>query len=177
VRETARLVLRRWRPDDVATLARWQADPVLMRHIGRTYEAAETEEALARYEAHWDEHGFGLWAAEEKTSGALVGRVGLSYHRLWPDDPEVGWLIDTAWQGRGLATEAGAESLRCAFDELGFERVVSICTPENLASRAVMAKLGLRRFTRIFDPQLAIELVIHRIDRAAFDTSRRIVGA
>jgi Acetyltransferase (GNAT) domain len=36
------------------------------------------------------------------------------------DDPEVGWLIDIPWQGKGLATEAGAACLALGFEELGF---------------------------------------------------------
>ena len=137
--ETPRLVLRRWRPDDLDTLARWHVDPELMRHMGKpSFTREEMEADLRRVERHWGEHGFGLWAAEERGSGELVGRVGLAYHRVWPSDPEVGWLIDSPWQGRGLATEAGAACLEYAFGELGFERVVSICTAENAASRRVM---------------------------------------
>jgi RimJ/RimL family protein N-acetyltransferase len=116
------------------------ADPILMRHMGRErFSYEEAEAALERHLHHWDRHGFGLWAAEDKQTGELIGRVGLSYHRLWPHDPEVGWLIDTPWQGRGLATEAGAASIRYAFEHLGVERIVSICTPENASSRRVMA--------------------------------------
>jgi RimJ/RimL family protein N-acetyltransferase len=32
------------------------------------------------------------------------------------------------WQGHGLATEAGRACVEYAFGELGFERVVSVCT-------------------------------------------------
>jgi RimJ/RimL family protein N-acetyltransferase len=60
------------------------ADPILMRHMGREpFSHEEAEAALERYLHHWDEHGFGLWAAEDKQTGDLIGCVGLSYHRLW----------------------------------------------------------------------------------------------
>jgi RimJ/RimL family protein N-acetyltransferase len=123
------------------------------------------EADLERYERHWREHGFGLWAAEEKETGALIGRVGLAYHRVWPDDPEVGWLIDTPWQGRGLATEAGEACLRYGFDELEFERIVSICTAENASSRRVMEKLGFRLWQEIRDPKLDLDLLLHVRER------------
>ena len=80
---------------------------------------------------------------------------------MWPDDPEVGWLIDTRWQGKGLATEAGAACIEYAFRELGFERVVSICTAENAASRRVIEKLGFRLWQDIHDPKLDLELLLH----------------
>jgi RimJ/RimL family protein N-acetyltransferase len=137
-----------------------------MRHMHRlAFTRAEMEADLERYERHWQEHGFGLWAAEEKESGALIGRVGLAYHRVWPKNPEVGWLIDTPWQGRGLATEAGDACLRYGFDELGFERIVSICTADNEASRRVMEKLGLRLWQEINDPKLDLDLLLHVRDR------------
>jgi RimJ/RimL family protein N-acetyltransferase len=164
--ETARLRLRRWRPDDLDALTRWHMDPELMRHMHKlTFTREEMEADLARYERHWAEHGFGLWAAEDNESGTLVGRVGLAYHRLWPDDPEVGWLIDLPWQGRGLATEAGAACLAYGFDELGFERIVSICTAENAASRRVMQKLGFSAWREIYDPKLDLDLLVHLRER------------
>jgi RimJ/RimL family protein N-acetyltransferase len=165
---TARLRLRPWRddPDDLDALARWNADPLVMRHMGRgPMSRDESEAALARYLRHWDEHGFGLWAVEERETGALIGRTGLSYHRAWPDEPEVGWLIDPAWWDRGLATECGAASIDYAFETLGIPRVVSICIPENLASRRVMEKLGLKLVAEQDDPVLGTVLWIHALDR------------
>jgi len=160
--ETPRLLLRRWRPDDLDALARWHVDPELMRHMGKpSFTREEMEADLRRFERHWAQHGFGLWAAEEKASRELVGRVGLAYHRLWLSDPEVGWLIDRPWQGRGLATEAGAACLGYAFHELGFERVVSLCTAENAASRKVMEKLGFGFWQDLHDPKHDLELLLH----------------
>ena len=160
--ETPRLLLRRWRPDDLDTLARWHVDPELMRHMGKpSFTREEVEADFRRFEQHWAEHGFGLWAAEEKASGELVGRAGLAYHRVWSNDPEVGWLIDRPWQGRGLATDAGAACVEYALGELGFERVVSICTAENAASRRVMEKLGFRVWRDLYDPKHDLKLLLH----------------
>jgi RimJ/RimL family protein N-acetyltransferase len=131
-----------------------------------SFTREEMEVDLERYERHWAEHGFGLWAAEDKEGGTLIGRVGLAYHRVWPDDPEVGWLIDTPWQGKGLATEAGAACLGYAFGELGFKRVVSICTVQNAASRRVMEKLGLRFWQEIYDSKHDVDLLLHVRERS-----------
>ena len=160
--ETPRLLLRRWRPNDVDALGRWHVDPELVRYMSKpSFSCEEMEADLERYESHWEEHGFGLWAAEEKASGELVGRAGLAYHRVWSNDPEVGWLIDRPWQGRGLATEAGAACVEYALGELGFERVVSICTAENAASRRVMEKLGFRVWQDLYDPKHDLKLLLH----------------
>jgi len=119
---------------------------------------------LERFERHWQEHGFGLLAIEWAATGDFVGRCGPQYHRAWSHDPEVGWALDPAWWGRGIATEAGRACVGWALGDLGFERVVSITTEENPASRRVMAKLGFRLLTS-FDWQ-RWHLWVHVLDRA-----------
>ena len=163
--ETARLQLRRWRDEDLPTLARWNADPVVMRHMGRgPMTLEESAAALDRYRRHWDEHGFGVCAAELLATGELVGRIGLAYHRAWPGDPEVGWLIDPAHTGCGLATEGGAACVEYGLRVLGAPRLVSICTEENVESRRVMEKLGFRLHEQIQFEELGITLWVHALE-------------
>jgi RimJ/RimL family protein N-acetyltransferase len=138
------LRLRSWRDDDLETMYRLNGDERVYRYLlGRPLTREESESQLERYRRHWHEHGFGLWALEEKVSGRLVGRAGLSYHRLWPADPELGWMLAPAVWGRGYATEAGAAGLRHGFETLGFERIVSIIHPENEASFRVAGRLSI----------------------------------
>jgi ribosomal-protein-alanine N-acetyltransferase len=165
--ETERLLLRRFRPDDLDAVARWQADPVFMRHMGPLLSRAESKAALERYEAHWREYGFGLLAACDKATGNVIGRTGVQYHRAWPHDPEVGWSLDPGWWGKGRATEMGTACLRWGFDDLGFRRLVSITTEANLASRRVMEKLGFELHEVIPFPELGIDLWVHALDRDA----------
>jgi RimJ/RimL family protein N-acetyltransferase len=161
--ETQRLVLRRFREADRETVARWNADPEFTRHLAGVQSRSESDEAFDRWQCHWAEHGFGLLGVEWRATGELIGRVGPSYHRMWPADPEVGWALDPAWWGRGIATEAGAAALRWAFGELCFERVVSITTEPNLASRKVMAKLGFALHTEV-ESEWGL-LLVHVVDR------------
>jgi RimJ/RimL family protein N-acetyltransferase len=146
--ETARLLLRRWRDGDLDPYARICADPEVMRYIGGgsplTREQSEAE--ISRFVRHWDERGFGLWAAEYRASGELIGFVGLAHQEEWSEGEhktEVGWRLDPASWGRGLATEGAVASVRYGFEELGLERIISIIQPENAASRRVAEKAGL----------------------------------
>jgi RimJ/RimL family protein N-acetyltransferase len=140
--QTERLSLRRFAEADRDTVARWNADPAFTRHLAGVQTRAQSDEAFDRWDRHWAEHGFGLLAVVWRETGELVGRVGPQFHRMWPADPEVGWALDPAWWGRGIATEAGAAAVEWAFGPLGYARVVSITTEANVASRNVMAKLG-----------------------------------
>ena len=161
--ETERLLLRRFTEDDLETIARWNADPEFTRNLAGVQTRRQTDEAFERWERHWQEHGFGMLMIEWRETGELIGRTGPQFHRSWPDDPEVGWGVDRAWWGRGIATEAGAASVAWGFGELGFTRLVSITTAPNTASLRVMAKLGFRLHRQI--PSEWGELMVHAVDR------------
>ena len=161
--DTERLTLRRFREGDRETIRRWYEDEDFTRHLSGVQTAAQTDEAIARWLRHWEEHGFGLLMVEWRETGELVGRTGLQFHRIWPTDPEVGWSFDPAWWGRGIATEAGAACVAWGFGELGYDRLVSITTESNLASRNVMRKLGFVLHVQV--PSRWGPLWVHRLDR------------
>lgn len=58
----------------------------------------------------------------------------------------------------------GAACVDFGFEQLGAKRLVSICTPENDASRRVMAKLGFHLLEELDDPLLGIRLWIHAVE-------------
>src|SRR3712207_803555 len=107
--ETDRLTLRRWRESDRTPFAALNADPVVMEHFPGTMTRAESDAFVDRIEAHFDEHGFGLWGVEDRAGGTFLGFVGLK--RVPPELPpapgvEIGWRLAAHAWGRGYATEA-----------------------------------------------------------------------
>jgi ribosomal-protein-alanine N-acetyltransferase len=155
--------------EDLEPYARICADREVIRYLPGTMTHEQSEEQVARFGRHWVERGCGLWAVEEKASGAFIGFVGLIHHDDWPQGEhktEVGWRLDRSYWGRGLATEGALASLRYGFEELGLARIISITVPENLASRRVMEKTGLtlRGETR----WRGNNVVWHAIDRDAW---------
>ena len=143
--ETPRLVLRRWRDDDIDARAELYESPEIVRWLGPLgrEDAAAT---VARYEHHWATLGFGRFAVEEKATGKLVGRVGVMRQPDWtvtPEADEVGWVIAADRWGHGLASEAAAAAIDDAFDRVALTRIVSFTLPENVASRRVMERCGL----------------------------------
>jgi RimJ/RimL family protein N-acetyltransferase len=116
-----------------------------MGHLPYVLTRGQSEAQVGRFVRHWDERGFGLWAVEEKASGAFIGFIGLQYNEEWSEGEhktEVGWRIDRAWWNRGLATEGGRASLGYGFEVLELERIISFTVPENAASRRVVQKCG-----------------------------------
>lgn len=146
--DTPRLRLRQLREGDLDAFSRITSDPETMRYLGGApLSRQEAWRSIGYHLGHWKIRGFGLWAAEEKRSGALVGRIGLYQPEGWPG-LEVGWLVDRARWGEGFATEGGGAALRHAFERLLPKRVISVIEPGNSASIRVAEKLGERLLRR-----------------------------
>ncbi len=60
-------------------------------------------------------------------------------------DGVIGYLVDPAHAGRGVATALARELLAVAFGHLGLRRVTAVCFAENVASARVLEKAGMRR--------------------------------
>jgi RimJ/RimL family protein N-acetyltransferase len=164
VLETSRLLLRPFRESDLDDYARICADPEVMRYIGtgNPLTRAEAWRSMALILGHWQLRGYGLWAAEDRENGALVGRIGLHNPEGWPV-LELGWLIDRARWGQGLATEGGAAAMQYAFDQLNLTHLSSVIQPANRASIRVSEKLGMV-WERTF-PLNGNDVVIYGRDR------------
>src|SRR5262245_54973412 len=111
--ETDRLALRMLREPDFESYAAMCADPEVMRYIGdgQALVRAMACRNLAMMIGHWSLRGYGLWAVEERTTGALVGRVGFWNPDGWPGF-ELGWMLRRSSWGQGYATEAARAVLR-----------------------------------------------------------------
>ncbi len=177
--ETPRLRLRRWSSEDAVALAKILAVLDVTRYIGdgHAFSKEDTFSWMMRHRRHWDEFGFGLWAAELKETGALAGWMGLATPAWLPEvmpATEVGWLLDKPLWGRGLATEGGRASLDHAFQTLRLEEVVSICYADNPASERVMQKIGLHHERDTAHPRNGARLRIYAITSTEFEDAARI---
>jgi RimJ/RimL family protein N-acetyltransferase len=141
--ETERLLLRALAPRDVDAYAAMMADPEVTRHLGdgRPLDRGEAWRQMATFLGHWALRGFGLWAVEERATGAFLGRIGCFEPEGWPGF-EIGYTLARPAWGRGFAREGAAASLRWARETLGRESVISIIRPTNAASIRVATALG-----------------------------------
>ena len=126
----------------LTTLLRLLADPDVMRYVedGQPKDRDVAEKALHSIIAHWERHGFGRWAVEERSTGQFIGFGGL---RSLHGTPEVVFHMAPAYWGKGYGTELGRAALNFGFDQRGFERIVAIAKPDNAASIHVLEKLGM----------------------------------
>jgi RimJ/RimL family protein N-acetyltransferase len=117
-----------------------------MAHFPATLSREESDPLAARIEAHFDQHGFGLWAVEVPDVAPFAGFVGLSVPRFeahFTPCVEIGWRLAAEHWGKGYATEGARAVLAFGFETLQLGEIVSFTTTGNLPSRRVMEKIGM----------------------------------
>lgn len=142
---TEQLLLRPWKPEDFDAFCALNADPDVMRHFSSTLTRLQTAAVLERAQAHFDRHGWGLFATEFE--GVCIGYIGLfhvPFDAHFTPAVEIGWRLSKAYWNRGLASEGARACLDFGFSRLGLKEIVAFTTPGNLASIRVMEKIGMR---------------------------------
>ena len=93
--------------------------------------------------ASWILRGIGLFTAETKNDGTLIGFASIDHE--WGDpEVEIGWMLTADAEGQGFATEAGAALMRFAAKQ-GRASVVSYMGKNHPRSAAVSKRLGAVR--------------------------------
>lgn len=144
--QTDRLLLRQWRDADLEPFARLNADPRVTAWFPAPIARADSDATVQRWRSQIDARGWGLWAAELRSSGDLLGFIGLQVPAAaLPFSPcvEVGWRLAHEHWGHGYATEGARAALQFGFERLGLDEIVSFTALGNTRSRAVMRRLRM----------------------------------
>jgi len=147
---TDRLQLERWEePTATPVLRRLATTPAVVRYVadGLVWSDLRIREVSARNVEHWRRHGFGWRLVRLAASGEAVGFIGLNFAgegvNVDPNEYEIGWWLDPAVWGRGLAREGAAAVRDEAFDRLEAPSIIARIQPPNAASLAVAGAIGL----------------------------------
>lgn len=125
------------------------------------FSPGDIAEMLADDLRQWRDGGFGPWVVVAD-GDELIGRVGLRQTSIGGELViELAWTVRPAWQGRGLATAAAAAGLALG-RELGLEEVYALVLPENLPSRRVAEKVGMRTTGEV--THAGLPHLLYRID-------------
>lgn len=148
--DTPRLWLRPVLPDDADNLVSLDADPLVMRHVSDgapTPRAQIVDWTIPRARAENAAHGTGIWTLVHKPTGEFAGWVALRRprHGGRRRELELSYRLPRDFWGAGLATEAARAILAAGFAAQPADRVFAGTTPENVASRRVLEKIGMRR--------------------------------
>lgn len=158
--------------NDLDDLAALHAEETFWRYpFGRSWSETETESFLERTIERYQAPGMAVSAVVVADTGDLAGWAGLSIPTFLPEilpAVEVGWRLGERHRGRGFATEAGHEWIRYGFEELGLESIVSIYEPENVASGAVMRRLGFTLAREATHPERGVGLHVMSLSKSAW---------
>jgi RimJ/RimL family protein N-acetyltransferase len=139
--ETARLLLRPPRREDLDAWAAFMADEEAARFMGGSAPRSIAWRSLAGMAGSWSIEGFGMFSVIERSSGRWVGRLGPWRPEGWPGT-EVGWGLARSVWGQGYATEGATAAIDWAFEHLGWADVIHCIAPDNAASQRVAMRLG-----------------------------------
>jgi RimJ/RimL family protein N-acetyltransferase len=153
--ETERLRLRGHRLADFEACCTLGCDPASVHFIfQKPLTPEEVWARLLRFAGHWTLLDYGLFVIEERSSGRMVGEVGLAdFHRGLGSDfdgvPEFAWVLSSDCHGKGYATEAASAALAWMENRFAPPRTVCIIDPANHPSLRVAEKLGFRAFGEV----------------------------
>ncbi len=145
---SARLVLRRFRAEDIETFVRYRTDPAIARF--QSWENFSDADGQAFFAAMSRQHPDtpGEWfqfAIELTATAAMIGDCALHALTEKSQEVEIGFTLAPSHRGRGYATEAVACLLDYVFGPLAKERATAITDARNAASIAVLERLGFVR--------------------------------
>jgi RimJ/RimL family protein N-acetyltransferase len=166
---TERLVLRPLTLVDLDELAVLHAQESFWHYpFGRGQSRQETENFIKGTIRRYADPGIAVSAVVVTGTGELGGWAGLSIPTFLPEilpAVEVGWRLGEQYRGRGYATEAGTAWVSYGFEQLGLDRIVSIYEPDNVASGAVMRRLGFTFEREAKHPKLGVVLHVTALTR------------
>lgn len=155
--ESERLRFRHWSKEDQRPFQIINSDPDVMEFMPKILCADESDAFIGRIEKHFEDHGFGLWAVEEKATSSFIGYIGFytaEFESEFTPCIEIGWRLAKEHWYKGYATEGAMACLGYGFSKLGLNEVYSFTSVVNTRSINVMEKIGLTKAGEFEHPKL-----------------------
>jgi len=142
---TPRLTLRRLTVDDApAMYENWASDEKVTKYLSwDIHESVEaTSELLTKWVTEYKKPKYYHWVIE--FNGTIIGTI--NFHAISDKDEhcEMGYCIGSKWWNKGFVTEAAAEIIRFAFEELNANKICALHDTDNIASGRIMQKNGMK---------------------------------
>ncbi|MCT7941416.1 MULTISPECIES: GNAT family N-acetyltransferase [Shewanella] len=146
VLQSERFVIRAFNEDDLMAFAAYRNDPNVAKYQSWTHYSLEDAKQLLQQTDYCQFAQAGKWyqmAICDKRTDTLLGDIAL--HFIDEDQIEVGFTVAPLNQKQAVASEALYCVLKYLFDTLGRHRVLAITDCLNIASIALLEKVGFRR--------------------------------
>lgn len=140
---TERLLLRRFRQEDINMAFYGLSHPDVIKYYGVHYDTLEATQEQMDWFAGLEANRTGIWwAVCAAENGAFLGAAGFNNWNHEHRKAEVGlWLLPEHW-GKGIMTEAMPRICNYGFREMGLHRIEGFVESENLLCKKALKKLG-----------------------------------
>jgi ribosomal-protein-alanine N-acetyltransferase len=144
--ETERLILRSFREEDIDRMAQLFVNPDFMCFSLGVFTERKQTVAFIEKVTRWDRAGIpSQFAVVPCGEDVIIGYCGFFYHPGHGiEDIEIGYRLDPGYWNRGLITEAARAVRDHGFRDWDLSRVISLIHPENVPSRRVAEKNGMK---------------------------------
>lgn len=145
--ETDYLILREWKDIDYESLVSITDQPYVYSWIpdwqgwsgwGHDW----IKEVNTHYQIDNPMTNFMSWAIVLKETNKIIGQINIGDF----EDKEIsiGYFIDENFSNHGYTTQAASALIQHAFKKYHYDHIITIAQPANLASNAVIKKLGFQ---------------------------------
>jgi len=116
-----------------------------MQFYPKTFNREDAKQWVARNQRRYRDDGYGLFAVTLKDNEEVIGDCGIIKQDVEGETAmEVGYHFRRDQWGRGYATEAARACMGLAFDAFEADKVISLIRPENVPSRRVAERNGMK---------------------------------
>ena len=129
---TLRLTLRM---DDSGYRAAFYASDRAV-HEGGPFSREAAWRIFASEVGQWPLFGYGPFSVDDRETGDYLGEVGIYQPEGYPE-PELGWFVTEATEGRGIAAEAARAVMHWARQSFGWDHIDNYIGPANSRSIAL----------------------------------------
>ena len=143
--ETDRLILRIWNDNDLQPMLAINQDPKVMEYFPDLQDLEMTKNFIDKVNAHFENHGYSLYATVRKDTNEFIGFIGLliaDFESHFTPATEIGWRLSSKHWGKGFATEGAKAVLDYAFKELKIPEIVSFTAAGNAKSTVSFRNLA-----------------------------------
>ena len=144
--QTNRLVLRRLMVADASDLFEYSKNREVTKYLtwDAHPDAMYTREYLQYLGTHYNMGDFFDWGIILTEEDKMIGTCGFTRFDYSNNSGEIGYVLNPAYWGRGIAAEAVEEVMRFGFEQLKLNRIEAKFIEGNDASMRVMEKTGMK---------------------------------
>jgi RimJ/RimL family protein N-acetyltransferase len=152
--ETDRLILRKYTLEDLPNLHAIQSDPITMAHWPSLFTIENSQSWMERAIASYAKNGFGRYAVIPRDTNEQIGDFGIMRVMVnGVEENDLGYILHHPYWHKGYAMEGAQALLQFGFQTIGMDRIVANMAHDNVPSRRVAERIGMKKEAEFFNPR------------------------